>query len=316
MGLVRFLARRLLLTVPVLFGMSVVVFLLIRLVPGDPAQVILGLRATPEGLAAIHRDLGLDLPLHRQYVQWLSNFVTGNMGQDYRSHMAVTVLLRQRLPVTLELASLAMLLSVVIAIPLGVAAAVRRGGAADRTATLLGLVGISIPDFWLAIMLILFVALELGVLPSSGFRPFGEDAAGNLRSLLLPAVTLAAGLAAVLVRMTRASMVDVLSREFIRFARAKGLRERLVVYKHALRNASIPIITVIGLQSGYLLGGAVIVEQVFNWPGMGRMAWQAAQDRDFPVIMGIAMVAAAFVRLGSLLQSLVYAAVNPRGPQE
>jgi len=312
MGLVRFLARRLLLTIPVLFGMSVVVFLLIRLVPGEPAQVILGLRATPEGLAAIHRDLGLDLPLHRQYVQWLSNFVTGNMGQDYRSHMAVTVLLRQRLPVTLELASLAMLLSVVIAIPLGVAAAVRRGGAADRTATLLGLVGISIPDFWLAIMLILFVALELGVLPSSGFRPFGEDAAGNLRSLLLPAVTLAAGLAAVLVRMTRASMVDVLSREFIRFARAKGLRERLVVYKHALRNASIPIITVIGLQSGYLLGGAVIVEQVFDLPGLGSLTVSATLERNYPVVQATAMVIGLMFVAVNLATDVAYALLNPR----
>lgn len=312
MGLARFMVRRLLLTIPVLFGMSVVVFLLIRLVPGDPAQVILGLRATPEGLAAIHRDLGLDLPLHRQYVQWLTHFLTGNMGQDYRSHVPVTILLRQRLPVTLELAALAMLLSVVVAIPLGVAAAVRRGGPADRTATLLGLVGISIPDFWLAIMLILFVALELGALPSSGFRPAGEDLLGNLRSLVLPAVTLAAGLAAVVVRMTRASMTDVLSREFIRFARAKGVRERLVVYKHALRNASIPIITVIGLQSGYLLGGAVIVEQVFDLPGLGSLTVNATLERNYPVVQATAMVIGLMFVAVNLATDMAYALLNPR----
>jgi len=312
MGLIRFLARRLLLTIPVLFGMSVVVFLLIRLVPGDPAQVILGLRATPEGLAAIHRDLGLDLPLPRQYVQWLENFVTGNMGQDYRSHIPVTVLLRQRLPVTLELAALSMLMSVLIALPLGVAAAVRRGGTADRAATLLGLVGISIPDFWLAIMLILFVALGLGVLPSSGFRPLVEDVAANLRSLLLPAVTLAAGLAAVLVRMTRASMADVLNREYIRFTRAKGLRERLVVYKHALRNASIPIITVIGLQSGYLLGGAVVVEQVFDLPGLGSLTVNATLERNYPVVQATAMVIGLMFVAVNLATDVAYALLNPR----
>lgn len=312
MGLVRFLVRRLLLTIPVLFGMSVVVFLLIRLVPGDPAQVILGLRATPEGLAAIRRDLGLDLPLHQQYVQWLTQFLTGNMGQDYRSHVPVTLLLRQRLPVTLELAVLAMLLSVIVAIPLGVAAAVRRGGPADRTATLLGLVGISIPDFWLGIMLILFVALELGALPSSGFRPAAEDLLGNLRSLILPATTLAAGLSAVVVRMTRASMTEVLSRDFIRFARAKGVGERLVIYKHALRNASIPIITVIGLQSGYLLGGAVIVEQVFDLPGLGSLTVNATLERNYPVVQATALVIGLMFVAVNLATDVAYALLNPR----
>jgi len=312
MGLARFLARRALLTIPVLVGMSVVVFLLIRLVPGDPAQVILGLRATPEGIAAIHRDLGLDLPLHRQYGHWLTNLVTGDLGQDYRSHVPVTVLLRQRLPVTLELAALSMLMSLLVAIPLGVAAAVRRGGAADRAATLLGLLGISIPDFWLGIMLILFIALELGALPSSGFRPLAEDAVGNLRSLVLPASTLAAGLAAVLVRMTRASMLEVLNKEFIRFTRAKGLRERLVIYKHALRNASIPIITVIGLQSGYLLGGAVVVEQVFDLPGLGSLAVNATLERNYPVVQATALAIGLMFVAVNLATDVAYALLNPR----
>jgi len=312
MGLVRFFARRILLTIPVLVGMSVVVFLLLRLVPGDPAQVILGLRATPEGLAAVHRDLGLDLPWHRQYLHWVGNFLSGDLGQDYRSHIPVAVLLRQRLPVTLELAALSMLVSLFTAIPLGVAAAVRRGGAADRAAMLLGLAGISIPDFWLAIMLILFVALGLGVLPSSGFMPLTQNLVGNLRSMALPSLTLAAGLAAVLVRMTRASMLDVLSREYIKFARAKGLRNRVVVYRHALRNAAIPIITLLGLQSGYLLGGAVIVEQVFDLPGLGSLTVTATLERNYPVVQATALLIGLLFVVVNIATDLVYGALNPR----
>ncbi len=312
MGLVRFVGQRLLLTVPVLAGMSVVVFLLLRLVPGDPAQVILGLRATPEGLAAIHRDLGLDLPLHRQYLHWVGNVLSGDLGQDYRSHVPVTVLLRQRLPVTLELAALSMLLSVLIAVPLGVAAAVRRGRGADRAALLLGLIGISIPDFWLAIMLVLFVALGLGVLPSAGFVPLKEGIAGNLRSLVLPAVTLAAGLAAVLVRMTRAGMLEVLGREYIKFARAKGLRERLVIYRHALRNAAVPIVTLLGLQSGYLLGGAVIVENVFDLPGLGSLTVTATLERNYPVVQATAMLIGLLFVLVNVATDVLYGVLNPR----
>lgn len=312
MGLLRFIGRRLLLTIPVLVGMSIVVFLLIRLVPGDPAQVILGLRATPEGIAAIHRDLGLDLPIHRQYLRWLSNFLTGDMGQDYRSHMPVTTLLRQRLPVTIELAGISMLLSVLVAIPLGVAAAVRRGRAADRAATLLGLTGISIPDFWLGIMLVLLISLRLGLLPSSGFRPLTENLPDNLRSMALPALTLATGLAAVLVRMTRASMLEILNKEYIRFTRAKGLRERLVIYKHALRNASIPIITLIGLQSGYLLGGAVIVEQVFDLPGLGSLTVNATLERNYPVVQATALVIGLLFVAVNLATDVTYAFLNPK----
>lgn len=312
MGLLRFIGRRLLLTIPVLVGMSIVVFLLIRLVPGDPAQVILGLRATPEGIAAIHRDLGLDLPIHRQYLRWLSNFLTGDMGQDYRSHVPVTTLLRQRLPVTIELAGISMLLSVLVAIPLGVAAAVRRGRAADRAATLLGLTGISIPDFWLGIMLVLLVSLRLGLLPSSGFRPLTENLLDNLRSMALPALTLAMGLAAVLVRMTRASMLEILNKEYIRFTRAKGLRERLVIYKHALRNASIPIITLIGLQSGYLLGGAVIVEQVFDLPGLGSLTVNATLERNYPVVQATALVIGLLFVAVNLATDVTYAFLNPK----
>jgi peptide/nickel transport system permease protein len=312
MSLPRFIAQRLLLTLPVLVGMSLLVFLLLRMVPGDPAVVILGLRATPEGIAAIHRNLGLDLPVYQQYGLWLSNVLQGNLGQDYRSHELVTTLLGQRLPVTVELALLAMLISIGVAVPLGVAASRRTGSGFDRIALSLGVIGISIPDFWLAIMLILSVSLGLGLLPSSGFTPLTENAVANLRSIVLPAVTLAAGLTAVLTRVTRSSMLEVLGQEFIKVSRAKGLPEQQVVYRHALPNAAIPIVTVIGLQSGYLLGGAVIVEQVFSLPGVGNLVVNATLERNYPVVQSAVLVVALMFILVNIFTDVLYAYLNPR----
>ncbi len=312
MTLPRFIAQRLLLTLPVLVGMSVLVFLLLRMVPGDPALVILGLRATPEGIAAIHRDLGLDLPIYQQYALWLSNILQGNLGQDYRSHELVTTLLGQRLPVTVELSLLAMLISIGVAVPLGVAASRRTGSGVDRIALSLGVVGISIPDFWLAIMLILSVSLGLGLLPSSGFTPFTENAIANLKSVVLPALTLAAGLSAVLTRVTRSSMLEVLGQEFIKVSRAKGLPEQQVVLRHALPNAAIPIVTVIGLQSGYLLGGAVIVEQVFSLPGVGNLVVNATLERNYPVVQSAVLVVALMFILVNIFTDVLYAYLNPR----
>ena len=312
MTLPRFIAQRLLLTLPVLVGMSALVFLLLRMVPGDPALVILGLRATPEGIAAIHRDLGLDLPIYQQYALWLSNILQGNLGQDYRSHELVTTLLGQRLPVTVELSLLAMLISIGVAVPLGVAASRRTGSGVDRLALSLGVVGISIPDFWLAIMLILSVSLGLGLLPSSGFTPFSENAVANLKSVVLPAVTLAAGLGAVLTRVTRSSMLEVLGQEFIKVSRAKGLPEQQVVFRHALPNAAIPIVTVIGLQSGYLLGGAVIVEQVFSLPGVGNLVVNATLERNYPVVQSAVLVVALMFILVNIFTDVLYAYLNPR----
>jgi peptide/nickel transport system permease protein len=295
-----------------LLGISILVFLLLRMVPGDPALVILGLRATPEGIAAIHRDLGLDLPIYQQYVLWLSNILQGNLGQDYRSHELVTTLLGQRLPVTVELSLLAMLISIGVAVPLGVAASRRTGSGVDRIALSLGVVGISIPDFWLAIMLILSVSLGLGLLPSSGFTPFSENAFANLKSVVLPALTLSAGLGAVLTRVTRSSMLEVLGQEFIKVSRAKGLPEQQVVYRHALPNAAIPIVTVIGLQSGYLLGGAVIVEQVFSLPGVGNLVVNATLERNYPVVQSAVLVVALMFILVNIFTDVLYAYLNPR----
>ncbi len=304
--------KRLLLLGPTLFGVSVLVFLLLRLIPGDPAQVIMGLRATPEGLAAITRDLGLDLPLHDQYFRWVGALLRGDFGRDYRSNIAVSTLLATRLPVTLELTLLSLLMALVIAVPLGVIAAVRPGSIFDHAASALGLVGISIPDFWLGIMLVLVFSLTLGMFPSSGYIPLAENVFGNLRSMGLPALTLATGLAAVLVRITRSAVTEVLSQDFVRFLRAKGLRRHVIIIRHVLRNAGVPIVTVIGMQFGYLLGGAVIVEQVFDLPGTGSLIVTATMERNYPVVQaGILVVALLFI-LVNLATDLLYSWLNPR----
>ena len=270
------------------------------------------LRATPEGLAAIHRDLGLDQPLWQQYVTWLGHLFRGDLGQDYRSNVEVTKLLGQRLPVTLQLTFMALVLSLVVALPLGVQAAVRPGGVADRLAGIVGLLGISIPDFWLGIMLILALSLGLGLFPSSGYVALTDSVAGNLRAFVLPSLTLAAGLAAVMVRVTRAAVAEVLSRDFVRFLRAKGLPEGQIIYRHVLRNAGVPIITVLGLQFGYLLGGAVIVEQVFSLPGVGSLIVNAALERNYPVVQAGMLVVAVMFILVNLGTDILYAVLNPR----
>ena len=304
--------KRLLLVVPTLFGVSIVVFLVIRLVPGDPATVIMGLRATPEGMAAIRLALGLDLPIHEQYLQWIGNLLTGDLGKDFRSNVPVTELLAVRLPVTIELTVLSLLLALAVAVPLGIRAAVRPRGLADRATNVLGMVGISIPDFWLGIMLILTLSLGLGLFRSSGYTPLSESLLGNLNSFALPAITLATGLSAVLVRVTRSAVAEVLSRDFVRFLRAKGLRERAVVYRHVLRNASVPIVTIVGLQFGYLLGGAVIVEQVFGLPGVGSLIVTATLERNYNIVQAGMLVVALMFILVNLATDILYAFLNPK----
>lgn len=298
--------------VPILFGVSVIVFFLMRLVPGDPALVILGLRATPEGLAAIHRDLGLDLPIHRQYIHWLGNFLSGDLGRDYRSNEAVTTLLAQRLPVTIELTLLSLLMSTAVSIPIGVQAARKPKGWADRAADAIGLVGISVPDFWLGIILVLVFSLGFGLFPSSGYTPLSVGLAQNLSGFVLPSLTLAVGLAAVLVRVTRSAVAEVMAMNFVRFLRAKGLSEPAIFYRHVLRNAALPIVTVTSMQFGYLLGGAVIVEQVFDLPGVGNLIVTATLERNFPVVQAGVLIVAAFVIFVNLAADLLNLLLNPK----
>jgi peptide/nickel transport system permease protein len=306
------LGRRLALAVPMLLGMSIIVFLIVHLVPGDPAHAILGLNATPELVSQLQSRLGLDRPLPVQYLDWLGGVLHGDFGTDYSSSAPISELLSQRLPVTIELALVSLGLAVFFGVPLGVLAAVRRGRAPDAAAQGVSMLGISVPDFWLGIMLILAFSLGLGLLPSSGWVPLSQDPVENLRHVLLPAIALAAGLAAVLIRVTRAAMLDVLSQDYIRFCRAKGVSETRVVLKHGLRNAAIPITTVVGMQAGYLLGGAIVVEQVFSLPGVGRLVLDAVLQRDYPVVQAAVLVIGVMFIAVNLLADVLYAVLNPR----
>lgn len=309
--LVAYIVRRFLLTIPAMLAMSVIVFFIIRLVPGDPVLVILGLRATPATIAALRGQLHLDDPIVVQYVRWLGKVLRGDLGVDIRTHELIRDQLMTRLPVTLELAVLAMIMSALIGIPLGVLAATRRR-LADAGATGLGFIGVSIPDFWLGVMLILFFALVLRWLPSSGFVPMRESVWGNLSHLLLPALTLALNFAAVLTRTTRGAVLDVLNREYVRTARAKGLGERSIVVGHVMKNAAAPIATVMGLQFGYALGGAVIIEQIFSLPGVGRLTLNAVLERNYPVIQGAVLLVTFMFMLVNIITDALHAVLDPR----
>lgn len=307
-----FLAKRFLLLIPAMLAMSAIVFFIIRFVPGDPAMVMLGLRSTPENLQALRQELHLDEPVWVQYASWLRNVATGDLGVDYRTHEPIRDQLLSRLPVTLEMAFLAMLMSALMGIPLGILAAVRRNGPADHGSNALGLAGISLPDFWLGIMLILVMALVLGWLPSSGYVPIQESVGENLKHLLLPSFTLAVNFAAVLTRTTKAAALEVLNRPYVRTAHAKGLAERVVIGRHVLRNAAIPVITVMGLQLGYALGGAIIIEQIFSLPGVGRLTLNAVLERNYPVVQGAVLLITFLFMTINILTDALYAVVDPR----
>jgi peptide/nickel transport system permease protein len=306
-----FALRRLLLTIPMLFVMSVVVFLILRLVPGDPVRTMLGFRATDENVAELRRQLGLDQPLLSQYVSWIEALFRGDLGKDIVSHAPLSDLLAQRLPVTFELTTLSMLLAVLIGVPLGIRAAT--GGRWTKRLTEGFVVfGISIPDFWLGIMLVLIFAGTLVILPPSGYVPFGKDPIANLRYMILPVLTLATGEAAYILRTTRSAIASVLDRPFVTFLRAKGISPNRIVFGHALRNAGPAIVTVIGLQVGVLLGGAIIVETMFALPGVGRLVVTGINQRNYSTVqVGVLAIAAIFIVV-SLLTDLIVAWLDPR----
>ena len=304
--------RRLALAVPLLLGMSVLIFALMRLVPGDPAVTVLGYKATPEGVAALRKAFHLDEPVAEQYLRWLGAAVRGDLGHDFRQNEPIGQMVLDRLPVTLELTALAALCTALIGVPLGLLAGGRRGGGADRAAMAVGLIGVSIPDFWLGIMLILGLSLGLGLLPSGGWVPFAESPVENLVHLTLPALTLAVSRAAVLGRLTRAAVLDTMHRSFVHYARAKGLGERAILFRHVLPNAAIPIVTVLGLQVGYMLGGAIVVEMIFTLPGLGRMTLDAVLERNYPVVQSAVLVIGAMFMLVNLVTDVLYGAIDPR----
>lgn len=308
------LLRQLLLAIPALLGVMVVVFVLMRSVPGDVVTNLVGLQAniTPERLEEMRRLFGLDLPMHVQFGKWFSATIQGDLGSSLRTGRPVAMDLLVRFPVTLQLTLMSMLLAVAIGVPLGITAALTRGKFTDYAVSVFALIGLSIPGFFLGILLILLFSLQWGVLPPAGYIPFMEAPWQNIRHMLLPALSLGLILSAAITRISRSTMLEVMGKDYIRTARAKGLREYTVIIRHALRNALNPIVTVVGLQFGALLGGAVVIEQVFSLPGVGRFALEGINLRDYPVVQGaVLMISAVFIAV-SLLMDVVYALVDPR----
>jgi peptide/nickel transport system permease protein len=306
--------RRLALTVPVLFGISVIVFLVISLIPGDPATAILGAFATPENVERIRRDLGLDQPLPLQYLTWLSGVLEGDLGRSYSLNRPVVDEVLERFGPTLVLAGAALFLCTVFGLVAGVISAVRQYGWADKLITIAVLVGISTPSFFLGIMLILWFSVGLGWFPTGGmYALFGDGGLGDLLwHLTLPATALAVVATGVVARLTRANMLEVLRQDYVRTGRAKGLREGRVIFRHAFLNALVNIVPIIGIQAGFVLGGAVYIESVFQWPGIGRMLVTAISTRDILLVQGGVLVVAASFVLINLVTDLIQVALDPR----
>ncbi len=310
--MVTYLLRRLLLMIPVALLVSFVTFMLIHLIPGDPARVLLGESATPQTVAALDHQLGLDKPLWVQYGLWLGQALHGNLGESIQLQQPVTQAILQRLPVTAELGIIALIVSVALAIPLGVVAATRRNTPIDWYINVLSLVGTAIPNFVLGLLLILFLAVVIRPFPPGGYVPFTQDPMGNLRDMVLPVITLATGAVAGNMRQIRASMIEVLSQDYIRTARAKGLSRNRVYYIHALRNALLPMLTIVGLQAGAILSGAFVIESIFLWPGVGLLAIQSILSKDYPVVQGVVLLSALSYMLVNLLVDVSYGALDPR----
>ena len=310
----RFLVRRLLLLVPVLMGVSLIVFLVLHLAPGDPAEIMLGPQATQEDRLRLRAELGLDDPLHLQYGRWLGHVVRGDLGRSLFMRRAVLGEVLVRLKATLILTGTALVLSSIGGVALGVLSATRPNSLLDRASAVASLFGASMPVFWLGIVLMVLFSLTLGWLPASGmYQPYGGgDLVDLAQHLVLPALTLAAASVTIVARLTRSAMLDVLSQDYIRTARAKGLVERRVVVRHALKNALVPIVTVIGVQAGYLLGGAVLTETVFAWPGVGTLMVQGILARDIPLVQGCVLVVALTFVLVNLFVDVLYAWLDPR----
>jgi peptide/nickel transport system permease protein len=308
----RYVLRRVAQSVLALLGVSVVVFLLIHLVPGDPIRAALGVRFDQEIYDLLRARAGLDQPLFIQYFTWLGAALTGDLGVSFRSGAPVTQVLATRIGPTAQLALASLLIGVVVALPAGILSAVRQGKASDYVASGFSQIGVSIPDFWYGILLVLLFAVTLGWLPPLGYTAPTEDPVDFLRRLILPAATAGVVVGAILTRFVRSSVLEALNSDHVRLARAKGMPERWILRHHVLRNAWIPIVTITGLQLGTLLGGVVIVEVVFSWPGLGRLALEAVERRDYPLLQGAVLVIAAAFLLINLVVDLLYAKLDPR----
>jgi peptide/nickel transport system permease protein len=307
------LLRRIGQVIPTLLILSLLIFGLQQLMPGDPALILAGEeRGDPAVLAAIRAELGLDRPIHEQYLIWMGKVLTGDFGFSWRIRVPVSELILAKLPVTFQLASMAFVIAVLIGVPLGILSAVKKDTPADWAANGAALFGISTPNFWLGIMMILLFSVELGWLPPSGYVPITEDFWQSISTTIMPAFVLGTGVASVLMRHTRAAMLTALSQDYVRTARAKGLKERVVVWKHALRNALIPVVTLGAIEFGRLLAGAVLTEQIFTIPGFGKLIVDAVFNRDYPVVQGVVLATALIFVLLSLVADMLYMAINPR----
>ena len=310
--MLQYLLRRAGQALVVLVGAAILVFALIHLVPGDPVRVALGTRFDPEAYETLRRAAGLDLPLHEQLVRYLSRAAVGDLGVSFRSSQSVFELLMERLPATISLGGAALVVGLLIAFPLGILSAIRRGSAIDHIARIGSQVGISVPDFWLAILLILLFAGALRILPPSGYVPLSEDPLEWLRHVIMPALTVGLISGSIMTRFIRSSTLEANDQDFARTARAKGLHESTVLRDHVLRNAMVPIITVAGIQLASLLAGVIVVEVVFAWPGLGRLTYDAVLARDYPVIQGAVLLVAAIFLFANLIVDALYAIIDPR----
>lgn len=310
--MVRMLLSRLSQIATVVLLVCATIFVLTNMLPGDPTVTILGEQASAEQRAFAREQHGLDLPAPVRFVRWLKNAATGDLGRSLRSNEPVARMLADRIPVTLELTALSILVAIVIGLPAGIIAARARGSFLDVLVSIAAMTSVAIPYFWMGILLIMLFALKLSWLPPSGYIPFLTDPIGNLTRMILPALTIGTAFAALIMRQTRASLLQVMSQDYIRSARAKGLSESAVLIRHGLRNALIPVLTVIGLQIGALLGGAVVTETVFSLPGLGRMMVEGIFQRDFPVIQGAILFIVLCVIVVNLLTDLLYAWLDPR----
>lgn len=300
----RFIIRRLIMLIPVLLGVSFIVFSILSLTPGDPVQMRLGDNYSPESYAAMKHEMGLDQPYLVRYVKYVWNAVQGDFGKSYTTSNPVLDEIRARIPNTIILSFFAMAFAIIIGIPLGVISATKQYSFLDNSSMIVALFGVSMPNFWLGLMLILVFAANLGWFPSAGFK--------NFKSLILPAITLSANSLAIITRMTRSSMLETIRMDYIRTARAKGVKESTVIIKHALRNALMPVVTTIGLQFGFSIGGAVLVETVFSWPGLGRLLVESIKYKDTPIVTAIVVILATMFTVINLLVDIIYAFLDPR----
>ncbi|ABM14556.1 binding-protein-dependent transport systems inner membrane component [Mycolicibacterium vanbaalenii PYR-1] len=312
MPVLRFVARRLLFSAVVMIGVLVVVFALVHLVPGDPVRIALGTRYTPEAYEALRAASGLDRPIVSQFFGYLGSALTGDLGVSFRNGDPVTLTLLERLPATLSLGLVGIVIALAIALPAGIYAALREGRLSDALVRISSQFGVSIPDFWMGILLIALFSTVLGWLPTSGYRPLTEDPAGWLRHVVLPGLTVGVVAAAIMTRYVRSAVLEVAAMGYVRTARSKGLSPRIVTFRHTVRNALVPILTITGIQLATLLGGVIVVEVVFAWPGLGRLVFNAVAARDYPLIQGAVLLIAALFLVINLLVDVLYAVVDPR----